>query len=242
MVMASHEKLTIWDGDLTATIDPNGAWLQTFTSGSRPILFHRQSVTAPDGSQKVRGGSHVCLPNFGPGGDSGLKQHGFGRDEPWEVSYKDGRRAVVLEHRKSEGDYADLVSRLRYAVGNNSLLMELSLHNFGESELRVAPGFHPYFMAEPTDPVSINGVLQNRAELNPAIMLEEQPTHVQIGSTALTLYSENLPKWVAWTDQLGEYVCLEPTFAGASFEHPVDPTELLAPGKSSSYALSIAIS
>ena len=236
------ELVRIKSGELEVNIDPYGAWLQTFSALGSDLLFPKQVMTTSDKSEKIRGGCHVCLPNFGPGGGSGLPQHGFGRDELWERIMQKNKAIAIFENLQTTGAYDGLISRLMYSLSETKLTMELKLHNTSDADLRVAPGFHPYFAIGDSESVEIDGLPQNLSDCNPAIELETAPTQLKTGETAMQLHAQNLSHWILWTDQLGPYVCLEPTSAGFSFEHPAEPTELLHPNQQASYSLAIAIS
>jgi len=55
----------------------------------------------------------------------------------------------------------------------------------------------------------------------------------------VTLTPKNLSTWAIWTDQLGPYVCVEPTFGGNRFLEPESPDEQLAPDQTKTYSLRI---
>src|SRR5437764_1001842 len=103
------EAVTLRLGDLEAEIFLKGAWLSRFEQSGMPLLFPRQSYELPDGTTKVRGGCHICLPNFGPGGESGLPQHGFARDEEWQC-HTQSASEVVLGLTVRSGQYVGLVA------------------------------------------------------------------------------------------------------------------------------------
>ena len=210
--------LSLKVGATQATIDPQGAWLASLMDGKTPILFAQTNIALPDGGAKQRGGCHVCVPNFGPGGESGLTQHGFGRVLPWQAValQPDG---VTLELRGGAPRYEGLISRLTYTLSDTTLEMRLTLQNTGETPLAVAPAFHPYFaLPSSTQQVTVGERVYETAKLAGTEFVHDA-THlvVRLGNRSLTLHSTNLPTWAVWTDQLGEYVCVEPTMAGNAF-------------------------
>lgn len=131
-------------GEWMATVDPHGAWLTTLQRAGQDILFPQTELRQPDGGSKVRGGAHVCYPNFGPGGVSGLAQHGFGRTSDWTVM-NSGPELVELLLVTTEAGYADVDTRLTYQLSVGGLIATLELHNTGTTPIPIAPGFHPYF-------------------------------------------------------------------------------------------------
>ena len=60
--------ITLHTGTTAATITTDGAYITSLTDEHGDVFYPLQQLTAPDGGRKTRGGCHVCLPNFGPGG------------------------------------------------------------------------------------------------------------------------------------------------------------------------------
>lgn len=163
----SRPEIRLRNGDMEAVISPqggviNGLWLNA-PYGRDELLYPRGEVQTPDGP-KTRGGSHVCLPVFGP--SEGLDQHGFGRDLAWEVlTQGESDTSLVLsvkgdEPVKGSELYAGLFAQLHYALRDKGtdknlsngpsgprLEMTLIVENQGEEPMVVSPGFHPYFAA-----------------------------------------------------------------------------------------------
>lgn len=232
------ELLMISNGEFTAHISTDGAWLQSFTRSGQDILYPKRELLAPDGSQKLRGGCHVCLPNFGPGGNSGQPQHGFARNHEWAVVSAD-QDSVRFELAQASGEYTGLRAELGYALVDNSLRIELSVRNESHLPLRVSPGFHPYFATGKEQSVQIDSKLTPLENLAEAQMLASPPSLLTIGESTVQLSAQNLPTWILWSDKLGDYVCLEPTYAGFSFEHPAEAPEMLAPAEERTHSLEI---
>lgn len=223
-----------------AVINPdNGAWVSELSVGSEQILFPRTDLKDADGGLKARGGMHVCLPNFGPGGESGLVQHGFGRTSTWSV-IQQNESSVLLELTATD-EYAGLIAELEYSAERNLFVARLSLTNRGSTPLRVAPGFHPYFALEPSETtVTVNGELFKLSEIAGTEYRRANSAKLLTAKRHITLTTENLSTWAIWTDQLGSYVCVEPTFGGNRFLEPEQPDEQLAPSETKTYSVRIA--
>lgn len=221
-----------------ASVDSQGAWLVELRDGEQAILFAKTQLKAPDGAQKDRGGSHVCLPNFGPGGQSGLPQHGFGRLATWEIVRQEETTATFELQGGSPG-YERLASRLSYTLSDTSLTMRLLLQNDGETALAIAPAFHPYFtLPSGVKKVAVNGKEYSTEKLAGTEFISGVDRLVaQLGERTIILESTSLPVWAIWTDQLAEYVCLEPTAAGNAFAE--DEPMQLAPQERREYTLAI---
>jgi glucose-6-phosphate 1-epimerase len=224
-------------GELSATVTTEGAWIETFAQANRPIFFPKQIFMMGD-VPKLRGGCHVCLPNFGPGGDSGQPQHGYGRQVEWEiVTQSDTNVALSLSH--GVDGYESLTSELRYELRDNGMNMELVVENTGQTDLPLSPGFHPYFATTDAQEVNINGQDYRLNELAEAQFLEGQNTALHINNSNYELYSSQLPTWAVWSDRLADYVCLEPTAAGNSFQ--TGSASLIQPGQTQKHSFLVKL-
>lgn len=232
--------VTLLSGQTIARINPNGSWVESLTSENDQILFPLSELTDDNGEPKKRGGMHICLPNFGPGGDSGLPQHGFGRTGEWAI-VETSDHAVTLELRGGSSDYSDLVSRLTYTLEPSLFSAELTLQNDGTEPLRVAPAFHPYFtLTESDTAITVNGASYQLDALAGTEFITADTVKMTTSNHSVQLSQLNLTTWAIWTDQLGSYVCVEPTAGGYRFLEAPSDDELLDPGRSARYTCKIA--
>lgn len=226
-------------GATRAVINPHGAWVEELTVGETPLFFPKSELMNDTGEAKTRGGMHVCLPNFGPGGDSGLAQHGFGRTSTWSVLQQD-ESSVLLGLESTSDEYAGLVATLEYNLGQSTFTARLSLTNQGGTPLRVAPGFHPYFALKPSETtVTVNGGSFQLNELAGTEYRDADSAELVTAMRRVVMTTENLRTWAIWTDQLGDYVCVEPTFGGNRFLEPEQSDEQLVPGDAKKYSVRI---
>lgn len=233
-------EVELWhNSGIRAIVDPIGAWLTNLSDENGHVLYPRRNLEALDGSKKQRGGSHVCLPNFGPGGASGLPQHGHGRTSLWQVRDR-SQSEVTLKLTNGADGYEALVATLTYTLSEASITMTLTAENNGSAPLRIAPGFHPYInLLDSEQQVHINDHAYELSELAGTEFVEGQQMIVQTDRRTLTFQSESLTTWAIWTDQLGSYVCCEPTFRGNAFiKHPKDD-EWLQSGASRTFTTTI---
>lgn len=228
--------ITLHTGTTTATITTSGAYITSLADEHGDVFYPLQQLTTSDGERKTRGGCHVCLPNFGPGGASGLAQHGFGRTSQWQVVEHTSDRVELM--LQGSDAYAGLESRLVYTVAEHQLAMQLTLVNVGDDELLVAPAFHPYFAYDGV-PVLDGQPLADLAPLAETIFVDGLTRQLATGRRTITLQSEGLPRWAVWTDGLGPYLCVEPTHSGNSFaDNPAHATAL-APGQTAQYGVRV---
>lgn len=233
------EMITLTSGQAQAVINPEGAWVEELTSDGQPILFSKTELMSESGDKKARGGMHICLPNFGPGGDSGLPQHGFGRTAIWEVTGQ-AHSSVTLHLNGSTLDYSHLDVTLEYRLEESSLTATLTLRNTDGVSMRVAPGFHPYFYLEESETaVAVNSTVYDLSSLAGTEFLEGSTMTLQTASRTLSLSSKNLSTYALWTDSLANYVCLEPTFGGYRFLEAPTPEEQLEPNAEKTYSCTI---
>lgn len=226
-------------GSTRATINPDGAWVETLISGDAPVFFSKAALTHESGQDKLRGGMHICLPNFGPGGESGLAQHGFGRASTWVVD-ECSESKTVLRLKPDEPGYAGLDAVLTYTLESSALHARLELGNRGDRPLRVAPAFHPYFALDPSEKtVVVNDEPYELASLAGTEYRTADTATLHTANRHIRLTQENLSTWAIWTDQLGSYVCVEPTFGGNRFLEPEQPDESLLPGRTKEYSFVI---
>lgn len=227
----------VWYEDGKAIIDLEGSWLTNLSDENGDVLFPKRTFKTADGSKKVRGGNHVCMPNFGPGGDSGLEQHGFGRKSVWEITDKTDQ-SILLTLKEGEGEYREMASLMTHQMAEKMLLSTLEVTNNGSKDLLVAPGFHPYIMVGDDTSVTVDGKKYELDELSEVIFIDGHEHTVKTSTMTLHMKSDELSVWGIWTDQLGPYVCVEPTVAGFAFER--NEAEVLAPGQSRQYGFSMS--
>jgi D-hexose-6-phosphate mutarotase len=224
-------------GELTASITTEGAWVKAFNKSGQPIFFPKQLLPAGEVT-KERGGCHVCLPNFGPGGDSDQPQHGYGRELTWEVAEKsDSSAKLVLP--KGTGEFESLRSQLSYELLPDGLQLQLAVTNQGGAALPLSPGFHPYFATKDVNDVEINGQTYGLDELGEAQFLDGESMELRIADVVYGLQAKGLANWALWSDRLANYVCLEPTADGNSFQEGT--AAQIEPGQTAEYAFSIHI-
>lgn len=231
-------EIELWSGSTKAIIDPQGAWLTNLSDEKGDVLFPKRVLKTTTGETKQRGGCHVCLPNFGPGGDSGLPQHGFGREMAWEVSDKT-ESSVLLELPQGNDSYKMLSAELSYQLGERSLIITLDVKNEGEEAFRVAPAFHPYFAVLGKGQVKVNGEVQLLDELNETVFITGNNQLLETPTRTFSLESTHLSTWARWTDLLGAYICVEPTADGYAFLKTATNAEMLHPEMMKSYAMKI---
>lgn len=224
--------------DKKAIVDTKGGYLTNYSDELGDIIYPKRIITTDAGEQKTRGGCHACMPNFGPGGESGLDQHGYARLSDWNIA-DSGDNHVTLS-LAGQGSYTAMSATLRYEISEHSLTMELALTNGGEHVLEVGPAFHPYFATG--DHLVIDGEPFDMAAYGTMMLSDKTPEKVvNTAGRTLVLKSPDMPYWAQWSDRLAGYFCIEPTYGGYTFVTDNHRrTDMLQPGDTKTYTFTIA--
>ncbi len=230
-------EIELFAGDARAIISPQGGYVTNLSDARGDILFPKRTLTNGAGEQKVRGGAHVCYPNFGPGGASGLGQHGFARTSNWNIKETSDTSATLS--LDGQGDYRALQATLRYDIQDGVFTSALTIRNTGDVPVAVSPAFHPYFWHQPGTELVVDEERVVPEDLEGTVFIDGDTHHLQLGPRQLTVRSSNLPRWAEWTDQLGSYVCVEPTQSGYAFAEDIARADELAPAEMREYRYEI---
>lgn len=221
------------------SVDEIGAYVtELLDRDGRPVLFSRTMI-----GEKLRGGSHVCYPYFGPDASGVLPQHGFGRTATWQTHVSDDNRKVTCTYNETEDElFAGLRAILHYEISaaGDAFTTTLAVTNTGDTSRVVMPGFHPYIAIDPAD-VTLNGVSIEVADFEPFQSFPDMSRMtVETAGRTVTISSTDLTYMVAWTDSKGDYLCVEPTLQGNGFDSTATAPGTIAPGATVSYSFTIA--
>lgn len=225
-------------GDRKAIVDTKGGYLTNYSDELGDIIYPKRVIAGTNGALKTRGGCHVCVPNFGPGGSSGLARHGYGWTSDWNiVESSDTHVAFKLQ---GEGDYKDMLSQLQYTLSDDDLTINLTLQNSGTDVLTVGPGFQPYFATG--DHLVIDGAVTDMKAYATMVLADESSEKiVSTNHRTTVLRSEDMPFWAQWSDRLADYFCIEPSFGGVTFgDGSKKRVGTLQPGDTKVYTFTIA--
>lgn len=210
-------------------------------------LFYLDEATLRDPSANVRGGNPVLFPTPGKlegdrwqwrGKSGALKQHGFARNEAWEVvrTGTDGAATATLRLASSDRTRAnypwDFVAEYTYSLTAERMRIDLSITcTGGDGPMPFGAGFHPYFhvkrsekraaRVETNATKAFDNVSKKTGPL-PTIDLGRGETDLHFvdhqGDGVLKLAeggvriraSAEFGRWVVWTVEGKDFVCLEP--------------------------------
>lgn len=203
--------------------DTNGAYIEEFTYDGKDVFFPKFE-TEIAGKKKTRGGSHPCLPCFGPSEINDLKDHGYARDRVWTVIEKTDNKVILS--LEGECGYEGMDSFITYDLGEKSLNAEIKMVNKSDKDLPVAPGFHPYFRAGAH--FKVRGLDFGDFNLEDTYFLDAREVSFKAENFNLKITSENFYKFAIWTDFQDDYRCVEPCYNGKSFVKDGNPYILKA--------------
>ncbi|MDD5300849.1 MAG: D-hexose-6-phosphate mutarotase [Gallionella sp.] len=151
----------------TASLCLQGAHLMAWQpkSQSLPVVWLSRDAKLAAG-KSIRGGVPVCWPWFGAhAAESGFPAHGYARTVPWQViesgTEPNGATRLtlrLLENEKTRAQWPhDARLELTVIVGE-TLRMELSTENTGESDFVISEALHTYFKISDIGAVRVSGL------------------------------------------------------------------------------------
>lgn len=125
-------------------------------------LMYLDADRFTDPSLSVRGGFPILFPICGnlpdnaysiDGKQYSLKQHGFGRDMPWQVTHQsstaDASLTITLESNDATRQVYpfDFSVSFTYRIRGNELVIDQTYTNKSATSMPFSSGLHPYFAA-----------------------------------------------------------------------------------------------
>ncbi len=239
-------------------------------NGEEIFYLDAERLTNPELS--VRGGNPILFPICGnlpdntytyQGKQYTLKQHGFARELPWQVTDqvtedKASLTVVLNSTEQTKAVYPfDFELAFTYHLVGNTLEVQQNYTNKSSEPMPFSFGFHPYFAVSDKTQLefeipsreyqdqktkeihSFNGNLDlNRDEIDIAFkQLTSQSASVTDHSRKLKLtldYDDVFPILVFWTLKGKDFYCLEPWSAARNSLNTGEHLTILEPGASCS--------
>jgi galactose mutarotase-like enzyme len=256
-----------------------GGLITRFRVGDTPVLSMDDS-TLYDLTKNVRGGVPILFPMAGPVKDNQytlggktyeMKQHGFARNEQWEVTRHstDGAAKLTITLRSSEETKKrfpfDFVVEYTYELKGSSLMLHQNYKNTSNEPMPLHAGFHPYFHV--LDSEKANTKVETKATkafdnvtkrdfdfTGFDLTQKEVDLHLHDhGSTRSSIQrpgsnkkievvaSEEFSHWVVWTLAGKDFICLEPWTAPGNALNTKNRLLTLAPGEAKHVWTEIAL-
>jgi galactose mutarotase-like enzyme len=244
-------------------------------NGEEIFYLDAERFTNPELS--VRGGNPILFPICGnlpdntytyQGKEYTLKQHGFARDLPWDVTNqvtqdKASLTVVLNSNEQTRAVYPfDFELAFTYQMQGNILEVQQNYTNKSSEPMPFSFGFHPYFAISDKTQLefeipsreyqdqktkeihSFNGNFDfNRDEIDVAFkQLTSQSASVTDHSRKLKLtldYDDAFPILVFWTLKGKDFYCLEPWSAARNSINTGEHLTILEPG--ASYSASVKL-
>ena len=234
------------DGDSQVAVVPERGGIVISWQVNGNEVFYLDAERFKDPSLSVRGGIPLLFPICGnlvddtytlKGETYKLKQHGFGRTLPWEVTQQttDDGASLTLTLKSSDeiraGYPFDFQLDYIYTLKGNTLEQRFRHTNLSEQPMPFSTGTHPYFAVVDktklvfdlpsseykikggTEVFAFNGQFDfDQDEIDFAfINLTGQTATVKDGDSTLTIsYDENYSTLVFWTVKGKDFYCLGP--------------------------------
>ena len=226
-------------GDLLRVVPERGGLVTGWRSGGEEILYFDEERFA-DPTKSVRGGIPVLFPICGGLPDSPLPQHGFARDQNWQLSALDegtGVGLTLIDNAETRALYPHafgLTLEMRLEPG--ALAITAVVENRGSQDpMPFSLGLHPYFNVSALEGVGFEGLPERcfnhltMADEDTAGQLQRLTSGIDLlvrpsgdvkmidpgaagglGRTITLRCSHPLDLAVLWTDPPRPMVCLEP--------------------------------
>jgi galactose mutarotase-like enzyme len=240
-----HWCFTAASGDQLLVVPERGGLVTGWKAdGLERLYFDHERFADP--AKSVRGGIPVLFPICGnlpgdqlelPQGLFPMGQHGFARDQPWQLRALEDGTGVEL----SLGHSADTLAhypfpfalRLRYQLEPSALAITAEVEQLasGTVAMPFSLGLHPYFSVSALENAAVEGLPNTclnhltMAAANTAEQLQRIPEGIDLlagpaaavrlidcssGSTVELELQAPLELAVVWTDPPRPMVCLEP--------------------------------
>ena len=259
-------------------VPERGALISRWRVGDRDILYlDEQRFANPQLS--VRGGIPILFPICGnlpdnvytyKGQQYTLKQHGFARDLPWEVTEQvtDNLASITLVLNSSDRTRAvypfDFQLAFTYQLLGNSLKIQQRYTNHSGETMPFSVGLHPYFSTEDKTQLEFDipaseyqdqrskGIFPfsgqfdfNIEEMDFAYTsISRHSTSIKDNQRRLEVkisYSDLYSTLVFWTVKGKNYVCLEPWSAPRNALNTGEQLSYLEPGTSCESVVEISV-
>ena len=237
------------DGEYSAQASHQGGGINLYQHRGRFILGPARVVEV-ERELKVRGGTHWCLPQFGPDQRVGTvdrqPRHGFLREMPLHL-FASGEAFAKFEGKACVDPYdhdRHLRIETEVEVLGRGLNLSLCVWNRMEKAYPILPALHPFFAV----PMGGSTLRLGSEEISH----KEVPSKARIiskleGKLGILLHGVGFveircsptPTNVAvWSDNPKQYVCIEPLFASDGSYGKEAPEGLwLKPGEMQKWAV-----
>lgn len=261
------------------TIVPERGGIVTNWRYQEQELLYLDQERFADPNLSIRGGIPILFPICGnlpdntytyQGREYQLKQHGFARDLPWQVTAQNRVDCAEITLKLSSNSETLAVYPFEfeldftYQLQGNTLTIKQEFRNKSPEIMPFSVGLHPYFSINNKEQLSFDipateyldqktqishpftgGFDLSANELDLAFATLSQPSTAindhQRGLQVKISYSDLYSTLVFWTLLGKDYVCLEPWSAGRNALNTGRKLSYLTPGSSSSASIKFIV-
>ncbi|WOD39333.1 aldose epimerase [Nodosilinea sp. E11] len=258
--------------------DRGGLVTRWQVEGQDIFYFDRDRFAHPELS--VRGGIPILFPICGNLPDNqyhlgdqsfSLKQHGFARDLPWQVTQQDVSEAasLTLELTSTEATLGQYPFAFKLAftfkLKGHSLEIQQRFTNLADQAMPFATGLHPYFLVEDKSQLDFDiPAIEYRDHLSGSVetfggSFDFEQAEIDLAFQGLTAstatvidrhlgrqltltWSADYTKLVFWTVKGKDYYCLEPWTAPRNALNTGEDLLMLAPQETLETTVGMAVS
>ncbi len=256
-------------GSQIQVVPERGGIITHWRIKEREIFYlDTERFTHPDLS--VRGGNPILFPICGNLPDNAytvdgkqytLKQHGFARELPWQVTAQntDGKASITVtleSNQKTKEVYPfDFQLAFTYELQGDTLAVKQEYHNLSSTPMPFSAGFHPYFLCGEKTQLEVEIPAQNYQDnktkqihpFNGSFDFDQDEIDFAFGqltskstsvvdrsrSMKLVIDYDDFSTWlVFWTVKGKDFYCLEPWSATRNSLNTGENLTVLAPGSS----------
>lgn len=221
-------------------LSPTGSVLLWIDSYGKPVLFEQQTIRG-----KVRGDNHVCSPNLGTAPfhlpdykgitPEDLPQHGLmrlpDRGELLTDELDIGQRTHLITRAFFKPWRHGVQVRVRFSPDHLFHRLMVWREHGDKGLMPVSLGFHPYFatngeefyifiQSEGGQESGIDTFRHNEAQRRTGKMARIE---FASGRTIIIKSHEGYDAFCIWTDDISQYICVEPILGGFGCYKMLEP-------------------
>ncbi len=237
------EYLDIKTGNRLRVVPERGGLITEWKCQGKELLYFDLDRFSQK-EKSVRGGIPILFPICGdlpsgkmrfPEGDFVLPQHGFARDNVWQISLLPDRKGIKLIMCENNQTLAlfpfSFMLEIEARLIHNTLQLIAKIHNRSLAKMPFSLGFHPYFNVSNLNKIEIKGLPEkclnhlSMREVNTSeeILKLEEGIDLLVNAQSAVKIIDLLNKdsikleqqspmdlTVLWTDPPRQMICLEP--------------------------------
>ncbi len=220
------EFMNTFNGDRLRIVPERGGLITEWRCNNREILY-LDMERFNEKNKSIRGGIPILFPICGnlsndsyvtPLGKFEMLQHGFARDNSWEILYNENKQAIVLSLSENQETLVQypyyFIILIEVKFKKNGIYMRVEIKNRSKYKMPFSFGIHPYFNITNLENSKIEGLTD---------------TCINYLDKSMTNTNEQLSRLERGVDFLSgpsEKVCLTDLLAGiridAQFQYPLD--------------------